>query len=222
MKEYQQQFIEYLVETGAIRFGEFTLKSGRKSPYFFNSGLFNDGETIRKLGYFYACAIRELTPQPTLLFGPAYKGIPLCVATAMALQEHFGINIGYCFDRKIAKDHGEGGNLVGNLPVSEDRIAIVDDVITDGATKVEAIKKLRETTDAKITSLVIALNRAEKDVEGRNPVAELENFAQIEVSAIANIHDILFHLRNFSLNGELVLDDAMAGSIQDYLDEYGV
>ena len=121
MQTYQKEFIEFLVLTQALRFGEYTLKSGRKSPYFFNSGQFDTGSSAERLGYFYASAGRELKTEPTLIFGPAYKGIPLCIATAIAYKNHFNIDIPFSFDRKEVKDHGEGGWLVGRIPDSDDQ-----------------------------------------------------------------------------------------------------
>jgi orotate phosphoribosyltransferase len=222
MEQYQQEFIEFLAETGALRFGTFTLKSGRKSPYFFNSGMFNDGAAIRRLGYYYACAVRELEPTPTSLFGPAYKGIPLCVSAAIALEEHFGISLGYCFDRKEAKGHGDKGLLVGKTPEAGDRIAIIDDVITDGATKVEAIRRLNEISDAPVTSLIIAVNRQEQNAKGEDPIGQLAASAGIEVRSIVTIRDILEHLHNRPVNGQVLLDDEAAEAIKSYLEQYGV
>ena len=162
MHAYQQEFMDFLIETGALRFDEFTLKSGRRSPYFFNAGQFNTGAEIERLGYYYACAIREFDVEPTLVFGPAYKGIPLCIAAAIALRQRFDMDTYYGFDRKEIKEHGEGGWLVGKEPDGQDRVVLVDDVVTDGATKIQMIDRLKATCSARISGLVIALDRKEK------------------------------------------------------------
>ncbi len=222
MEQYQRDFIEFLAQTGALRFGSFTLKSGRVSPYFFNSGCFDSGGAIQRLGYYYACAVRELEPAPTVLFGPAYKGIPLAVAAVIALRENFDTEVAYCFDRKEAKGHGDKGLLVGRVPEADDRITIIDDVITDGATKVEALKRLRAVTPAKVVSLVIAVNRRERNPQGLDPIAELEQAANIEVRAIVTIDDILEHLHNRPIDGKVLLDDDTAERIKSYLAEHGV
>ena len=159
MHDYQREFIEFLVRSGALRFGAFTLKSGRTSPYFFNSGEFSRGEQIERLGYYYASAIHELETQPSVIFGPAYKGIPLSISAAIALNHHFEQDVAYSFDRKEEKDHGEGGWMVGHVPGEGDRIVLVDDVVTDGATKVASIESLRESTEGEVTGLVIAVDR---------------------------------------------------------------
>src|SRR3989344_1197737 len=171
---YQQEFVEFLLEVNALQFGTFTLKSGRVSPYFFNSGMFNTGYAIRRLGHFYASAIAGMTPLPTVIFGPAYKGIPLAIATSVALEGDFEISTRYAFDRKEAKGHGDKGALVGYTPAEGDRIVIVDDVITTGATKNEAIELIKSVTAAPVIGTVIALNRQEKTPEGNDPIAQLE------------------------------------------------
>ena len=222
MEQYQQEFIEFLAETGALRFGSFTLKSGRKSPYFFNSGMFNDGAAIGRLGYYYACAVQQLDPAPTALFGPAYKGIPLCVSAVIALNEHFGKNLAYCFDRKEAKGHGDKGLLVGKTPEADDRIVIIDDVITDGATKVEAIRRLSEISKAPVTSLIIAVNRLEQNAKGEDPVGQLASSSGIEVRSIVTVRDILAHLHNRPVGGQVLLNDEIADAINSYLEQYGV
>jgi len=191
MQTYQEEFIAFLVRTQALRFGEFTLKSGRTSPYFFNSGQFDTGSSAERLGFFYASAARELKIEPTLIFGPAYKGIPLCLATAIAYKNHFNIDIPFSFDRKEVKDHGEGGWLVGRVPDRDDNVLLVDDVVTDGATKVETIKALKESLDARVTGLIISLDREEKNAKGGNAIHALETTTGIEIRAIITIHDIL-------------------------------
>jgi orotate phosphoribosyltransferase len=217
MKEYQSQFIEFLVEAGALSFGEFTLKSGRKSPYFFNSAKFDDAAKLARLGYFYACAIAEFDPSPTVVFGPAYKGIPLAIAASFALREHFGIETAYCFDRKEAKTHGDTGLFVGKVPTAEDRVVLVDDVITDGQTKFEAIERLRAVSQAPLVGLVIALDREEKTAQGDNPVARLAERTGIEIKSVAALSHVLL-----SLKGTAVLNAETQEAIEIYRRQYGV
>lgn len=222
MQDYQEAFIEFLVRTEALRFGEFTLKSGRKSPYFFNSGQFDTGSSAERLGYFYASAARELKTAPTLIFGPAYKGIPLCLATAIAYQNHFNIDLPFCFDRKEVKDHGEGGWLVGRVPTSEDNVVLVDDVITDGATKVETINRLQDALNARVTGLIISVDRKEKNAEGGNAITALEISTGVEVRAIVTIHDIMAYLPGREIDGQVVLTEEIREQVEGYLEEYGV
>jgi len=222
MQDYQKEFIEFLVRTQALRFGEFTLKSGRKSPYFFNSGQFDTGNSAERLGYFYASAARELKTEPTLIFGPAYKGIPLCLATAIAYKTHYSIDIPFSFDRKEVKDHGEGGWLVGRIPSASDNVLLVDDVVTDGATKVDTINRLKEALDARVTGLVISVDRKEKNAEGGNAITALETSTGIEVRAIITIYDILEYLPGREIDDQVPLTKDIQKQIEDYLAEYGV
>lgn len=222
MQDYQSAFIDFLVRTGALRFGEFTLKSGRKSPYFFNVGQFNRGGDVERLGYYYACGVRELAGEPNVIFGPAYKGITLCIATAIALRQHFGVDACYSFDRKEVKDHGEGGWLVGREPQEGDRIALVDDVITDGATKVDMIARLRQATPAQLSGLVIALDRREQNAQGGDSVAALQETTGVTLRSIITIHDILAHLPGREIDGAVPMPDDVADRVRAYLDRYGV
>jgi orotate phosphoribosyltransferase len=222
MHAYQQEFMDFLIETGALRFDEFTLKSGRRSPYFFNAGQFNTGAEIERLGYYYACAIREFDVEPTLVFGPAYKGIPLCIAAAIALRQRFDMDTYYGFDRKEIKEHGEGGWLVGKEPDGQDRVVLVDDVVTDGATKIQMIDRLKATCSARISGLVIALDRKEKNTEGEDAVAALQTATGVPVRSIITVHDILKYLPGHSINGRIALTPQLKRQIEAYLDEHGI
>lgn len=217
MEDYQREFVDFLIQTKALRFGEYTLKSGRKSPYFFNAGDFNRGRDLERLGYFYACAVRELNKQPTVVFGPAYKGVPLSLSTSMAFSNHFDTDVYYSFDRKEVKTHGEGGWLVGRVPGVDDQVVIVDDVVTDGATKRESIQRLREATGANITGLVIALDRREQNLQGENSIETLAESTGVQVRAIITIDHVLQHLE-----GSAVLDSDTRARIQSYLAQYGL
>lgn len=222
MHDYQREFIEFLVRSGALRFGAFTLKSGRTSPYFFNSGEFSRGEQIERLGYYYASAIRELKTQPTVIFGPAYKGIPLSISAAIAFNRHFEQDVAYSFDRKEEKDHGEEGWIVGHVPVEGDWIVLVDDVVTDGATKIESIESLRSSTGGEVTGLVIAVDRKEKNAEGGNSVEALAEKTDVEVRSIITVYDILEHLPGREIDGNIPLTDELTKDIEGYLSDHAV
>ena len=222
MQDYQKEFIEFLVHTGALKFGSFTLKSGRNSPYFFNSGEFSQGEQIDRLGYYYASAIRELDQQPTVIYGPAYKGIPLCISSAIACNRDYEMDVAYSFDRKEKKDHGEGGWIVGHVPQANDKVVVVDDVVTDGATKVEAIHSLRTNTEGHVTGLVIAVDRKERNKEGGNSIEALARNADVEVQAIVTVYDILEHLPGREIDGQVGMTEDVQKQVEAYLSEYAV
>ncbi|MFA6511786.1 MAG: orotate phosphoribosyltransferase [Patescibacteria group bacterium] len=217
MHEYQKQFINFLVESDALQFGEFTLKSGRVSPYFINTGKFDTGKTIGKLGYFYAAAINEQCgSEVDAIFGPAYKGIPLAVAAATALHANFEQNVGYVFDRKETKEHGDKGATVGYALQDGSRVVIVDDVFTTGATKEEAVMLLKGVARVEIKALVIAVDRKERGKNGENAIAEFASAFGIPVISIVTIHDIVEHLKDH------VVDDSTAQKITAYLSEHGI
>lgn len=188
------KFLAFLLKSGALQFGEFTLKSGRVSPYFFNSGRFDTGAQLEILGEFYAAAIAETAPLATIVFGPAYKGIPLCISAAAALSRLQGREIGYLFDRKEKKGHGDKGRYVGMEPGEERRLVLVDDVITDGATKLEAVRHLREDFGAPIDALVIAFDRMEGDDSGRNALKRFEQDTGIPVVSLLNLEELTMGL----------------------------
>ena len=212
MRDYQRQFLDFALERGVLRFGEFTLKSGRKSPYFFNAGLFNSGAALAALGRFYAQAVVDSGIQFDLLFGPAYKGIPLATVTAAALAEHHRRDLPYCFNRKEAKDHGEGGNLVG-APL-KGRVLIVDDVITAGTAVREAVTIIR-AAGAVPVGLVIALDRQERGHGTLSAVKEVEQEHGMQVAAIVRLAEI---------TDWLAVQSGMQGSLaalQAYRAQYG-
>jgi len=188
MQDYQRQFLDFALERGALRFGEFTLKSGRKSPYFFNAGLFNSGAALAALGRFYAQAVVDSGIGFDMLFGPAYKGIPLATVAAAALAEHHGRDLPYCFNRKETKDHGEGGNLVG-APL-KGRVLIVDDVITAGTAVREAVSIIR-AAGAVPVGLVIALDRQERGQGPLSAVKEVEQEHGLKVAAIVRLTELM-------------------------------
>lgn len=188
MRAYKTEFLELALELGVLRFGDFTLKSGRKSPYFFNAGLFNTGYAAAKLGRYYAAAIADAELEFDMLFGPAYKGIPLVALAAAALAEHHDIDVPYAFNRKEAKGHGEGGSIVG-APL-EGRVLIVDDVITAG-TAVREARQLIAASGADAAGLVISLDRQEVGRDSRSAVQELEQSLRLKVVSIVTLEDLI-------------------------------
>jgi orotate phosphoribosyltransferase len=223
MEKYQQQFAEFAISVGALKFGDFTLKSGRKSPYFFNSAAFNTGASIDRLGYFYSQAIHSLGgDRPEVIFGPAYKGIPLAVATAIALSREFGWDVGYCFDRKEAKTHGDAGTYVGQKPVAGTRVVLLDDVITDGATKMESIASLRQQTGAAIDHLFILLNRCERNAEGEDPCQLLQSKMGVQVHALLTIRELVEYLGEGEVSGTPLIEPGACLRIRKHLEDFGI
>lgn len=192
MQQYQQQFIEFALSRNVLKFGEFTLKSGRVSPYFFNAGLFNSGEDLAKLGEFYAQAIQAQQLDYDVIFGPAYKGIPIATAAATALYHQFAINKPVCFNRKEAKDHGEGGNLIGS-PL-QGKVLLIDDVITAG-TAIRESMQLIEANQATLAGVMIALDRQEKGKSDLSAIQEVERDYHCDVSSIITLEHLLTYLQ---------------------------
>ncbi|HCH2708687.1 TPA: orotate phosphoribosyltransferase [Vibrio parahaemolyticus] len=191
MKAYQREFIEFALEKEVLKFGEFTLKSGRKSPYFFNAGLFNTGRDLARLGRFYAAALADSGIEFDVLFGPAYKGIPIATTTAVALADHHDIDTPYCFNRKEAKDHGEGGNLVGSA--LEGRIMLVDDVITAG-TAIRESMEIIKANGADLAGVVVAIDRQEKGKGELSAIQEVERDFGCAVISIVSLGDLITYL----------------------------
>jgi len=221
MQEYKKEFIEFLVSKDALKFGEFTLKSGRKSPYFINTGMFKDGEGITKLAFYYAKAIKENFKEFDVLFGPAYKGIPLCIAASMELNK-LGINKGYSFNRKEAKDHGEKGNIIGTNLNEKTKVLIIDDVITAGTAVKETIELLEKEGNPEITGIIISVNRKEKGTGEKSAIQELEENLGIKITSIIDFDDITEYLHNRKINGKIILDDKKYREMMKYKKQYGV
>ena len=222
MQNYKKEFAEFLVRADALQFGEFTLKSGRISPYFFNSSKFNNGPLIEEPGSYYATAIEENAPNCNLIFGPAYKGIPLCISSASALSRRRNQNIGYFFNRKEKKTHGDQGILVGQLPLVQDSVVMVDDVITDGLTKIEAVAMIRELCQIEFSGVLVALDRMEKNSKGNDAIAEFLHETGVPVWSIITIRETCDYLKNRNINGSVVLDDSTFLKIENYLAEHCV
>jgi len=212
MEQYQNDFLDFMLEIGALKFGEFTLKSGRVSPYFFNAGQFNQGNHLSQLGQFYAKAIEASGIKFDVLFGPAYKGIPLAAATAIALNDSFNRSVPYSFNRKEAKDHGEGGNIVGH-PLEGD-ILIIDDVITAG-TAIREAKDIINANGAKTKGVVVALDRQEKGKGELSAIQEVEQNFGIAVVSIINLSHIVDYLKANN-------DENIISRIESYHSQYGI
>ena len=212
MEQYQNDFVDFMLEIGALKFGEFTLKSGRVSPYFFNAGQFNQGNHLSQLGQFYAQAIEASGIKFDVLFGPAYKGIPLVAATAIALNDSFNRSVPYSFNRKEAKDHGEGGNIVGH-PLEGD-ILIIDDVITAG-TAIREAKDIIDANGAKTKGVVVALDRQEKGKGELSAIQEVEQNFGIAVVSIINLSHIVDYLKANN-------DKNIISRIESYRSQHGI
>jgi orotate phosphoribosyltransferase len=212
MQDYQTEFLNFALEKGVLRFGEFTLKSGRISPYFFNAGLFNSGSALARLGRFYAQAIVDSGIKFDVLYGPAYKGIPLAAVTAAALYDHHQIDIPYAFNRKEAKSHGEGGSIVGHA--LEGQILIIDDVITAG-TAIRESMDIIEAEGAKPAGVVIALDRQEKGKGDKSAIQEVEQDYGIPVASIAKLANVIGFLEQQG-------DADHLANIRAYRDQYGI
>ena len=217
MKDYQREFIEFALTKQVLRFGEFTLKSGRTSPYFFNAGLFNTGGDLARLGRFYAQALADSNIEFDLLFGPAYKGIPIATTTAVALADHHDMDMPYCFNRKEAKKHGEGGSLVGS-PL-EGKIMLVDDVITAG-TAIRESMEIIKAHGAELSGVLIALDRQEKGQGELSAIQEVERDFGTQVIAIVTLADVVTYLEE-KIEAQPELVPSLA-SINKYRENYGI
>ena len=213
MKEYQKEFIEFALEKQVLKFGEFTLKSGRTSPYFFNAGLFNTGRDLARLGRFYAAALEDAAIEYDVLFCPAYKGIPIATTTAVALADHYNKDVPYCFNRKEKKAHGEGGSFVGSE--LKGKIMLVDDVITAGTAIRESMEIIAEN-GADLSGVLIALDRQEKGKAELSAIQEVERDFDTQVTSIVKLADLISYLE---IQG--TMDEHLA-AVKAYRDQYGV
>ena len=217
MKDFQRDFIEFALSKQVLRFGEFTLKSGRTSPYFFNAGLFNTGGDLAKLGRFYASALTDSSIEFDLLFGPAYKGIPIATTTSVALYDHHDIDMPYCFNRKEAKKHGEGGSLVGSE--LQGKVMLVDDVITAG-TAIRESMEIIKSHGAQLSGVLIALDRQEKGQGELSAIQEVERDFGTEVISIVTLGDVITYLEE-KIVDQPELNDSLL-RIRKYRENYGI
>lgn len=224
MQTYKREFIEFMVRSGVLTFGDFITKSGRATPYFVNTGRYSTGEQMHRLGEFYADAIEAQVDAsgeaPDVLFGPAYKGIPLVVTTAVALARR-GRDLAYTFNRKEAKDHGEGGILVGHTPRDGDRVLYVEDVTTAGTSIRETEPVLRAAADVELHGLVVSVDRSERHTTDETALSQIGREFDMATFAIVTVHEVIEHLQGRDIDGDVVLTDELASSMRDYLTTWG-
>ena len=223
MEPYKKEFIEFMVDSGVLKFGEFTLKSGRKSPFFMNAGAYVTGAQLRRLGEYYAKAIHEnFGDDFDVLFGPAYKGIPLSVATTIAYSALYGKEIRYCSNRKEVKDHGDVGILLGSKLKDGDRVVIIEDVTTSGKSIEETFPILMEQAKVEVKGLMVSLNRMEKGLGGKvSALAEIKEKYGFQARAIVTMADVIEHLYNRPYQGKIYIDDRLKAAIDAYSQQYG-
>ena len=224
MEQYKKEFIEFMVESDVLKFGEFTLKSGRKSPFFMNAGAYVTGSQLMRLGEYYARAIHETYGDDfDVLFGPAYKGIPISVVTAVAFHNLYGKEVRYCSDRKEEKDHGaDKGSSLGSKLKDGDRVVMIEDVTTSGKSMEETVPKVRGAADVTIVGLMVSLNRMEKGLGGeKSALEEIREKYGFETNAIVTMEEVVEHLYNRTCQGRVVIDDTIKAAIDDYYKQYG-
>lgn len=223
MESYKKEFIEFMVRSGVLTFGDFTTKSGRKTPYFVNTGNYKTGAQAAKLGEFYAKAIKEhIKEEIDVLFGPAYKGIPLAVATSMALATQHDTDVNYCFNRKEEKDHGEGGKMVGYKLKDGDNVVITEDVITSGASIRECLPQIMAAAKVNIIGEIISVDRMERGLENKTAIQQIYDDYGFKVYPIVNVKEVIEVLHNHPIDGKVYIDDAMKAKMEAYLEEYCV
>ena len=223
MEQYKQEFIEFMVASDVLKFGEFTLKSGRKSPFFMNAGAYVTGSQLMKLGEYYAKAIHDTYGLDfDVLFGPAYKGIPLTVATTIAISKLYGKDIRYCSNRKEVKDHGDTGILLGSKLKDGDKVVIIEDVTTSGKSIEETFPILKAQADVEVIGLMVSLNRMEVGKGGeKSALDEIKELYGIEANAIVSMAEVTEHLYNKECGGRVVIDDRIKSAIDAYYEQYG-
>ena len=219
---YQEEFITFMVRAGVLTFGDFTTKSGRRTPYFINTGNYKTGAQAAKLGDYYAACIQQNLPDGVdCLFGPAYKGIPLAVSAAASLYRNYGRDLPYCFNRKAAKAHGVGGVMVGGTPQDGDRVVSVEDVVTAGTAVRESIELFQHVADVKMRALIVSVDRMERGIRACSTLDELREDYGIAVYPIVTVREIIAFLHNRELDGRVYIDDEMKGRMEAYLEQYG-
>lgn len=223
MEQYKQEFIEFMVDSQVLKFGEFTLKSGRKSPFFMNAGAYVTGTQLRKLGEYYAKAIHDnYGTDFDVLFGPAYKGIPLSVATTIAFSELYGKDIKYCSNRKEVKDHGDVGILLGSPIKDGDKVVIIEDVTTSGKSIEETFPIIKAQGNVEIIGLMVSLNRMERGKGEKSALEEIRETYGFNANAIVTMNEVVEHLYNKEYQGKIIIDDKIKAAIDAYYEQYGV
>ena len=222
MESYKQEFIKFMIDSDVLKFGDFTLKSGRKSPFFMNAGAYVTGSQLMKLGEYYAKAIHDAYGDDfDVLFGPAYKGIPLSVATTIAYSRLFNKELRYCSNRKEEKDHGDAGILLGSKIKDGDRVVMIEDVTTSGKSMEETVPIVRAQGDVRILGLMVSLNRMEKGKGDKSALEEIKDLYGFETNAIVSMADVVECLYNKEVEGRVIIDDELKGRIDAYYEEYG-
>ena len=223
MEDYKREFIEFMVESQVLKFGQFTLKSGRKSPFFMNAGAYITGSQLRRLGQYYAKAIHDHYGEDfDVLFGPAYKGIPLSVATTIAFSELYGKDIRYCSNRKEEKDHGDAGILLGSPIKDGDKVVIIEDVTTSGKSIEETFPIIKAQGEVEIIGLMVSLNRMERGKGAKSAMEEIQDLYGFKANAIVSMADVVEHLYNRECLGRIVINDSLKADIDAYYEQYGV
>ena len=222
MEDYKKQFIDFMVESQVLRFGDFVTKSGRNTPFFINTGYYRTGSQLARLGRFYAAAIRDRFGLDfDVLFGPAYKGIPLSVTASIAVSELYGRDIRYCANRKEVKDHGDKGILLGSPLKDGDRVVIIEDVTTAGTSIKETVPILRAQADVSLTGLVISVDRMERGQGSKSALREIEETYGMKTAAIVTMAEVVEYLDGRSVNGTVLIDANVRAAIDRYYEQYG-
>ena len=223
MEKYKQEFIEFMVDCGVLKFGDFVTKSGRKTPFFVNTGFYRTGAQLRKLGEYYAKAINDTFGTDfDVLFGPAYKGIPLTIATTMAISEFYDADIRYCSNRKEVKDHGDKGILLGSPIKDNDKVVIIEDVTTAGTSIEETLPIIKAQGDVDVLGLVVSVDRMERGKDTtHSALKEIERKYGFKTTAIVTMADVVEHLYNKPYKGRIVIDDTLKAAIDAYYEQYG-
>lgn len=223
METYKKEFIEFMVDCQVLKFGDFITKSGRKTPFFVNTGFYRTGAQLRRLGQYYASAIAEKFGLDfDVLFGPAYKGIPLSVAASIAISEKYGKDIRYCSNRKEVKDHGDKGILLGSPITDKDRIVIIEDVTTAGTSIEETLPIIKAQGDVSPIGLVVSVDRMERGKGEKSALSEIEEKYGLKTTAIVTMAEVVEHLYNKEYNGKVIIDDNIKSAIDSYYEQYGV
>ena len=223
MEQYKQEFIEFMIDCQVLKFGDFVTKSGRKTPFFVNTGFYRTGAQLRKLGAYYAKAIHDrFGLEFDVLFGPAYKGIPLTVAATIAISEQYGKDIRYCSNRKEVKDHGDKGILLGSPMGDGDRVVIIEDVTTAGTSIQETLPIIRAQGNVQPVGLVVSVDRMERGQGEKSALQEIQETYGLQTTAIVTMAEVLEHLYNRPYKGKVIIDDALKAAIDAYYEQYGV
>lgn len=222
MEDYKKEFIEFMIDCEVLKFGDFVTKSGRKTPFFVNTGFYRTGAQLRRLGEYYAKAIRNAFGlEFDILFGPAYKGIPLTVAASMAISEFYGADIKYCSNRKEVKDHGDKGILLGSPIADHDKVVIIEDVTTAGTSIEETLPIIKAQGDVDVMGLVVSVDRMERGQGSKSALAEIQEKYGFKTTAIVTMADVVEHLYNRPYKGKIIIDDALKSAIDAYYEQYG-